>query len=213
MTIAGGRQLFHFTHMRNLPSIFNEGRLVSDTTMQGRGGVLVECGDTAIKSERRTRPITTAPKGVPADYVPFYFAPRSPMLYKINKGGVPTYQDGQQPLVYLITSIDSVRHSGRPFVFSDGNCASAITKHFSDLDDLDRRVDWSVIEARTWANTAADGDRMRRRMAEFLVHEFLPIGTIQEIGTYDQARKRAVEQLLQASGIDLSVTVRRDWYF
>jgi hypothetical protein len=55
-----------------------------------------------------------------ADYVPFYFAPRSPMLYKLHKGGVPNYTNGQDPLVYLVSSAEAVAASGASFVFSGG---------------------------------------------------------------------------------------------
>jgi len=48
--------------------------------------------------------VPLAPYGCVADYVPFYFAPRSPMLYKLHKGGVPNYTGGQDPLVYLVSS-------------------------------------------------------------------------------------------------------------
>jgi hypothetical protein len=181
--------------------------------MQSRGGVPMECGDTEIKAQRRVRPIKVTPYGVPADYVPFYFAPRSPMLYRISKGGVRTYPDGQRPLVYLVTNVSAASATGRAFVFSDGNCASAITDHFSRLDLLEHVVDWSIIEAQIWANTTSDGDRMRRRMAEFLVHQQLPVSSLTELGTYDREHARLVERLLRDASVDLPVTVRPEWYY
>jgi hypothetical protein len=213
VTSAGDHQLLHFTHIRNLPGILEDKCLVSDSEMQSRGGVPVECGDTEIKSQRRVRPIKVSPHGVPADYVPFYYAPRSPMLYKISKGGVRTYPDGQPPLVYLVTTVSEAVATGQPFVFSDGNCASAITNHFNRLDLLEQVVDWSIIEAQIWANTASDGDRVRRRMAEFLVHQHLPTSAITELATYDREHARSVARLLDAASVDLPVTVRREWYY
>lgn len=53
-------------------------------------------------------PVPVGPKGVPADYVPFSFAPRSPMLYVIDKGGIPEYGEGQDPLVHLVTDVDTI---------------------------------------------------------------------------------------------------------
>jgi hypothetical protein len=213
VTRAAERLLFHFTHIRNLPDILAEKCLVSDTAMQGRGGVPVECGDIGVKGERRTRRVKAAPHGVPADYVPFYFAPRSPMMYKIGKGGVPTYQDGLRPLVYLVATIGDVAATGQPYVFSDGNCANEITDHFNRLDQLSEVVDWGIIGAHYWANTVDDGDRMRRRMAEFLVHERLPVEALSEVATYDREHADHVRGLLEAASVDLPVTVRREWYY
>jgi hypothetical protein len=59
-------------------------------------------------------------------------------------------------------------------VFSDGNCANTITDYSADLADLDRFVDWPLMNEHIWKDTLTDGDRKRRRMAEFLVHEHLP---------------------------------------
>ncbi|WP_405549879.1 DUF4433 domain-containing protein [Streptomyces microflavus] len=213
VTKAGERQLFHFTHVRNLLDILTEKQLVSDTVMQGRGGVLMECGDTEVKSTRRARRITVPPHGCPADYVPFYFAPRSPMLYVISRGGVATYREGQMPLVYLVTSVDAVVESGRPYIFSDGNCANEITRHYTDLRAMPSAVDWEIMEARYWNNTADDGDRMRRRMAELLVHEHLPVSALLEVGTYDHDHARQVQHLLNGAGAELPVSVRREWYY
>ncbi|MCT4355868.1 DUF4433 domain-containing protein [Streptomyces sp. Je 1-79] len=186
---------------------------MADTAMQARGGVPVECGDRDVKSERRSRPVKAAPYGVPADYVPFYFAPRSPMLYKISRGGVPSYQEGQPPLVYLVTTIDDAVSTGRPYVFSDGNCANAITSHFNNLDLLPKVVDWDIISAHYWANTADDGDRMRRRMAEFLVHDQLEVTALTQVAVFDRGHADHVRALLRAAGMDLPVTVRREWYY
>lgn len=210
---VGEQRLFHFTHVRHLPDILAEKRLLSDSAMQGRGGVPMECGDRDVKAERRTRQVTVPPCGCPADYVPFYFAPRSPMLFVISRGGVSTYREGQPPLVYLVTSVDAVRASGRPYVFSDGNCANEITRHFNDLSMLPSVVDWEIMEARYWANTADDGDRMRRRMAELLVHEHLPVTALQEIATYDHDHAQEVQHLLREAGAEIPVTVRREWYY
>ncbi|MGW6292135.1 type II toxin-antitoxin system toxin DNA ADP-ribosyl transferase DarT [Streptomyces sp. NPDC055058] len=210
---VGEQPLFHFTHVSNLRDILAEKQLVSDTVMQGRGGVLSECGDRAVKAERRSRQITVPPYGCPADYVPFYFAPRSPMLYVISRGGVATYQDGQPPLVYLITSVDGVVESHRPYVFSDGNCASAITRHFTDLSMMPSVVDWEIMAARYWNNTADDGDRMRRRMAELLVHGYLPVTAVHEVATYDHEHAQQVRHLLREAGAELPVSVRPEWYY
>ncbi|MET9411999.1 DUF4433 domain-containing protein [Streptomyces sp. NPDC002935] len=213
MTSTGDRQLFHFTHIRNLPGILNDKCLVSDSEMQSRGGVPMECGDTEIKSQRRLRPIKVSPGGVPADYVPFYYAPRSPMLYRISKGGVRTYPDGQPPLVYLVSNVAAASGVGQPYVVSDGNCASAITDHFNSLESMEQVVDWSIIGAQIWANTTNDGDRMRRRMAEFLVYEQLPVSALTEVATYDREHALLVERLLDDASVDLPVTVRREWYY
>ncbi|WP_161500401.1 type II toxin-antitoxin system toxin DNA ADP-ribosyl transferase DarT [Streptomyces antimycoticus] len=205
--------MFHFTHVRNLRDVLASKQLVSDSIMQSRGGVPVECGDRGIKAGRRTRPVKVPPHGVPADYVPFYFAPRSPMLYKIYRGGVPTYQDGQLPLVYLVTTVKGAVSSGRPYVFSDGNCAAEITRHFTDLDRMADVVDWELLQAQHWANTSTDGDRMRRRMAEFLIHQTMPISALHTICTYDRQHADRVQRLLKEANLSLPVTVRRDWYY
>ncbi len=135
------------------------------------------------------------------------------MLYKIYRGGVPTYQDGQLPLVYLVTTVKGAVSSGRPYVFSDGNCAAEITRHFTDLDRMADVVDWELLQAQHWANTSTDGDRMRRRMAEFLIHQTMPISALHTICTYDRQHADRVQRLLKEANLSLPVTVRRDWYY
>jgi ssDNA thymidine ADP-ribosyltransferase, DarT len=84
----------HFTHIDNLPQILTTGALSADVNVGGR--LVREVGDRTIKAARRCYVVPCGPGGHPADYVPFYFAPRSPMLYRIACGGVEHYQDGQR---------------------------------------------------------------------------------------------------------------------
>jgi hypothetical protein len=156
--------------------------------------------------------VPVGPGGAPADYVAFYFAPRSPMLYVIDRGGVPEYQEGQRPLVYLVTDIETIVRMGLGYVFSDGNCASIFTEYFHNLDRLDM-VDWALMSAKMWNNTPSDGDRMRRRAAEFLVHKEVPWSAFMGAATMDEDMARQVRAALVGAGSHLPVRVRRDWYY
>lgn len=135
------------------------------------------------------------------------------MLYKINKGGVPQYRDGQEPLVYLVSSVDRVVASELEWLFTDGNCASDITDYFDDIAKLDDSVDWLLMEARYWNDTADDPDRMRRRMAEFLVYQRFPLDLLAGIGVMTHAMKNAVEGILRGCTKSMYVRVFRDWYY
>jgi hypothetical protein len=208
-----GETLFHFTHTKNLASIVQSGKLLSDTAAQTAGCISVEVGDRDVKSRRRELAVDVGPGGCPADYFPFYFAPRSPMLYVISKGQVPEYQEGQDPLVYLATDVATVIATGRPWVYSDGNCASVLTEYSTDLGDMATLVDWEVMKAHMWANTLDDGDRMRRRMAEFLVHEHLPWSCIKEIGVRNEQVSQRVRSLLARLDDQTPVRVRSGWYY
>src|SRR5262249_40429592 len=144
------RWILHFTHIDNLPMIVKCGRLVSDTVAQ-QGLMQAEVGDLDIKEARRRRVIPTDPGGTVGDYVPFYFAPRSPMMYRIacdHRDGIGgRYPDGDRPLVYLAATVGAVIDAGLTWVATDGNAATATTEFSSDLDRLDDMIDWPLMKA------------------------------------------------------------------
>ena len=205
------RFVWHFTHIDNLRQILVDGVLYCDSRVGGR--LRSEVGDRAIKADRRRYRVTCEPGGCPADYVPFYFAPRSPMLYRIARGGVEQYQDGQTPLVYLVSKIRDVQQAGLPWVFSNGNCGSPTTDYFNDLGLLDAKVDWNLQEALMWNDTADEPNRATRRAAEFLVHDRLPLPVIRWMGVRTSAMASAVTDLLGDAGSSQRVLVRPRWYF
>jgi hypothetical protein len=203
----------HFTHINNLQGILAARCLQADSLVDRSWALKVEAADLDIKAVRKSAQVPLAPYGCVADYVPFYFAPRSPMLFKLHKGGVPNYTGGQDPLVYLVSSAEAVAATGATFVYSDGNCASIVTSFASDLSQIESVVDWEVIQARMWANTADDPDRMRRRMAEFLVHQRVPLVCLSEVVVRRDTMKTQVENLLASSRADLPVSAKPGWYF
>jgi hypothetical protein len=150
-----------------------------------------------------------------ADYVPFYFAPRSPMLGAIHVGKVPAYRDGQENIVHLVSSTKSVAEAGVSFVFTDGHAVMAISRFFTDLQDLDR-IDWDVVsvEQKHWFDTQEDPDRLRRRQAEFLVRDFFPWPLITQIGVMTERVAETVREALAATEHRPPVIVRgTKWYF
>jgi hypothetical protein len=119
----------------------------------------------------------------------------------------------QDPLIYLVASAEGVAEAGPRCLFSDGNCAAAVTRLFDDLSHLDAEVDWPLMQARMWNNTADDPDRMRRRMAEFLVHEWLPFGCLIGIAVRTRGARDQTQAILSGYGVRLPVRVRPGWYF
>lgn len=205
--------LYHFTHVANLESIVSAGALFCDHRVQHGDTNCTDVGDYDVKARRRRMVVDCGPRGVVADYVPFYFAPRSPMLFVINNGRVPQYQEGQEPLVYLVTDVDRLVAQRRQIVFTDGNAASALTGFFEDPADLAEEIDWDLMQARYWNNTLTQPDRMRRRMAEALVHNHVPWPAFTQCATIDEAMARRVRRVLQRCGTSLPVSVQRAWYY
>jgi hypothetical protein len=95
------------------------------------------------------------------DYVPFYFAPRSPMLGAIHIGNVTGYTSGQQSIVHLVTTAEAIAEADLGFVFSDGHAVMGYTSFYDDLNEIDAAIDWDIMGTRYWRDTEEDGDRCR----------------------------------------------------
>ena len=102
-----------------------------------------------IQRYRHTTAIPCGPSGVLHDYVPFYFGYLSPMMLQLKTGQVQGYEEGQEPLIYLVSTAQAVVNSGSGYVFSDGHGIAAYTNWYNDLSFLDR-VDWSMVNERYW---------------------------------------------------------------
>ncbi len=204
--------IYHITHLRNLPNILNENGLWCDSESVKRNIRPVEIAYTEIKERRTRKQVPLPPGGMLAEYVPFYFCNRSPMLYTIHMGNVPAYRDGQANILHLVSSAEAVSQANLPFVFTDGHAVVNLSLFYNDLKDLNQ-VDGKVIESWSWHDTMTDNDRMRRKQAEFLVKGFFPFSLIQEIGVYSAAIRERVLPLLENVEHKPIVNIQRKWYY
>lgn len=204
----------HFTRVEHLSTIVARG-LLSDTRAQGEGLLAVEVGNTQIKDRRSSRTVPVDPGGVVADYVPFYFAPRSPMMSSIHNGKVPTYQDGCGRLVYLVTTLEQLDSHALDMVLTDRNAVLQLADFWNLANGEPEAdfIDWPLMKARYWFSTDEYPDRRERRMAECLVHGAVPFEAFTSIVTMNQAVADEAAEILRNARSTIPVSVGRDWYF
>lgn len=186
---------------------------MSDSHAQGAGVLVQEIGDRGMKADRRVKVVPCGPGGRLDEYVPFYFATRSPMLNAIDHGRVPEYQGGQEPMVYFVSDCDTVLDCGLSFVFTDRHPMAAYADFFDDVRYLDDAIDWPLMRARYWSNTDEDPDRRHRRMAEFGIHEFVPLEVFSHLVAMSDRTAADAQHLLDSGRTGLRVIVERHAYF
>lgn len=209
MSVPDPTPIVHITNIANLSRIVERGLRCCAELRRDRVGY-ADSANTEIQDRRATFAVPVPPGGMVHDYVPFYFHPRSPMLYVISRGG-SRYPTGQSPIVHLVTTVQAVS-SCRPFVFTDGHAIMSLSEYSTDLTNLGR-IDWPLMRSVYWNDTASDPDRKRRRQAEFLVHEHLPWNLISAVGVYDGPRQAEVVKILEQSDHRPPVHVLPKWYY
>lgn len=213
MPIPARPRIYHITHVDNLPRVLADGGLFSDRVIADRGGPSVTIGMSSIKQRRLTLPVKCHPGDFVGDYVPFYFCPRSVMLYLIYRANHPelTYRGGQGPIVHLEADLEGVvawaTAEHRKWAFSLSNAGAYYTEFRSTLSDL-KDINWAAVDAVDWQ----DPDVREGKQAEFLVHEWFPVALVRRIGVASSAIK---DQVLQAFRDDGSppIVIKPDWYY
>lgn len=204
--------VLHFTHVANLSALVVEG-LHGDAYIVASGVAVVDIGMPTIKAARRQRTVPIPPHGVVADYVPFYFAPRSPMMSSIHHGNVPQYQDGCDSLVYLVSTAERLVELELAVVATDRNASLAIASFEPVGDEWGDDIDWQLMRATWWNNTPQEPDRRERRMAECLAYGMVPWAAIDEVVAKIEGTADAARAVIAAAGLSTPVSVRPDWYF
>lgn len=205
--------IYHITHLNNLQAIVNSGGLIAKKRHQQKGVICVDIAYEHIQDRRAVIPVTCAAGGCLHDYVPFYFAPRSPMLYTISKGNVQGYQGGQNPILHLVVEAETIKAADIPFCFTDGHAVMKYSLFFEDLSLLDEAIDWDVMKSQYWNDTNHNPDRKRRRQAEFLVYQFCPWELIYEIGVINATIQKEVQTILQSETYKPSIIINKNWYY
>ncbi len=208
-------KIYHITHVENLPSIVLDGCLLSDAAILRRGGSVREIGMSSIKRRRVTAlEVACHPGTKVGDYVPFYFCPRSVMLYVIFMRNRPelSYRGGQSPIVHLEADLKHVVRwadgQGVPWAFSRTNAGSKYAEFRTGLHELGW-LDWQAIAATDFR----DPDVRSRKQAEFLVHGCLPFSLVERIGVSNASIGRQVSTAVAACSPTPSVEILPEWYY
>jgi len=207
-------KIYHITHLSNLESIISTGRIYSDAVMIGKGGPAAGIGMSTIKKRRLSLPVRCHDGDSVGDFVPFYFCPRSVMLYLLYRGNHPeiTYKGGQGPIVHLEADLHSVvdwaNSKDRRWAFSLSNAGAYYTEFRDDLASLDE-VDWSAIAN----NNFASPDVKEGKQAEFLVHRSFPWKLVERVGVASQATGQKALAAMGKATHQPVVEIKTDWYF
>jgi len=208
-------RIYHITHAENLASILAEGGLLADRTILQQGGPKAMIGLAGIK-RRRLEELNVGchPGTRVGDYVPFYFCPRSVMLYLIHRGNHPElgYRGGQDPIVHLEADLHAVVRwaagNAVRWAFSLSNAGARYTEFRARVEELDQ-LDWPAIAARDFANPTIK----EAKQAEFLLEARFPFDLVSRIGVRSEAVRRRVVGTLCVAGAGTPVELRPEWYF
>lgn len=170
-------------------------------------------GNSEIKERRLSNEIECCPGLKVGACVPFYFCPRSVMLYVIHRRNSElAYAGGQEPIVTLEFDLHAVRgdaeENGRRWAFTTSNAGAFAFQDFNDVAQLDR-IRWDIIDAKYW--TAPDVRTAKQ--SEFLVEREVPWHCVERIGGLSKATLQAVANHLTGSAHRPVVQHIPSWYY
>ena len=213
MTVPAQPKIYHIMHVDRLPSIVADGGLWCDREVARRRSAGTTIGMSTIKDRRLNQNrLRSHPNLFVGDCVPFYFCPRSIMLYILAQANHAEleYRGGQQPIVHLEADMhETIRwadESGKRWAFTRSNAGSSYFEDHCDLDALDE-IDWTAVQARDWRQ-CKEG-----KQAEFLLESSFPWHLVERIGVLTRSVHAEVVRALPANGHRPPVEILRDWYY
>jgi len=214
-------RIFHMTHVDNLPNILCQGKLLAKSRVKKNQRKSIASEE--VQSRREKTLVTKPPGGVLHDYVPFYFAPRAPMLYCNHVGSIENACD-QSDIIYFVTTAQRLAKK-TDFVFYDRHAVLSYAECFNQLEDLEE-IDWRIFfepphvggYAKYWqdrqdSNHPHWSSRREIRQAEFLAHEKLDFSLINGIAVNNAKIEARVIDALQDTEYNHKVAIKPAWYF
>ena len=212
MQLAAKPKIYHIVHVDRLASIVAEGCLWCDAEAQRRSSPGTTIGMSDIKQRRRTNRLNSRPGLHVGDCVPFYFCPRSVMLYVIHKANHPelAYRGGQGPIVHLeadlLETIDWADRHERRWAFTLSNAGSSYFNDRCDVAQL-REIDWKAVAARNRI------DCREEKQAEFLIERSFPWALVGRIGVCSRSTLGQVSENVQTANHCPAVQLMPEWYY
>ena len=213
MTVPANPKIYHILHVDRLTSVIADGCLWCDAEIARRGHAGTTIGMNNIK-QRRLNELTLAshPGLYVGECVPFYFCPRSIMLYLIHRANHPelSYRGGQTPIIHLEADLSAAvawaDENGRRWAFTLSNAGAYYFEDRNNLTQL-HELDWDAIQARDWQR------KKEGKQAEFLIEHSFPWQLVERIGVMNRTIYTQVVHALAGAAHQPPVEVRRDWYY
>jgi len=207
-------KLYHIVHVDRLASIISMGGLLCDAAVIANQTDGTTIGMNNIKQRRlQELKLASHPDLHVGDCVPFYFCPRSIMLFIIRQANHPEldYRDGQDPIVHLQAdlhaSIAWAIEKHRRWAYTLSNAGSRYFEDYSDLAKLDL-LDWTAIQSNQWTG-CKEG-----KQAEFLMERSFPWHLIEQIGVNNRQIYQQVTNIVNMTAKHRPpVKLRNDWYY
>lgn len=141
------------------------------------------------------------------EFVPFYYCPRSPMLFTVNKGNTGRPAGCQTDIVHLVSSVAAALELNRPWAISDVNAGAGYATLSNNLEALEA-LDWNAIQTRQWQS------KMSAKQAEFLLLDQFEWSSIAAIGCHNaQTADKVSATLKNLPGPHPRVVVENSWYY
>lgn len=208
-------KIYHITHVDNLTSIVADGCIEANDRRVGQGGSQISIGMTEIKRRRLYElEVSCYPGTMVGEYVPFYFCPRSIMLYILYMGNHPdlTYRGGQTPVLHLQvnmqTAINWADKHGVRWAFSDRNAGTRYVDFHSSSNELDM-IDWDAVNKTDFRDPLVK----EGKQAEFLIHDNCPWHMVEKIGVLNEKIRNQVNGILRNVQHKPVATIERTWYY
>ena len=205
-------KIYHIVHVDRLSSIVADNGLWCDAKVVQRPLPGTPIGMNSIKQRRLNSTLTSYPDLYVGDCVPFYFCPRSVMLYVISQKNHPelAYRGGQGPIVHLEADLRRTvtwaeKHQQR-WAFTLSNAGAFYFEDRCDLAQL-REIDWSAVRATSWRQ-CKEG-----KQAEFLVERQFPWEMVARIGVLSSHVYHLTSTALEAAAYKPPVEIRPEWYY
>ncbi len=212
-------KIYHIVHVDRLASIINDGCLWSDAVIVRRGSTGTTIGMDDIKLRRLNELLLTSyPDVHVGECVPFYFCPRSVMLYLIYQGNHPglRYRGGQQPIVHLEADLRETvtwaNAHGRRWAFTLSNAGAYYFEDRRDLGRLDE-INWDAIAANKWSGAGVPGTTKDGKQAEFLIEVHFPWHLVERIGVHSREIGQQATNAMEGAAHRPRVEICRDWYY
>lgn len=203
--------LFRITHVANLPWLLVYGLHCANGAATDPSFVAI--GNPDLIGKRANREVPIPPGGTLADYVPFYFTPKSPMLLNIKTGHNGIVRRANQEIAILVSSCEAMNNSGVSILFTDRHAYTATAAWSGNHADLSTMIDWDILCRHDFARDDSYPDKMDRYQAEALANQHVPPSALLGIGCVSEAVKLDIEASVQAADLALPVFVRPSWYF